>query len=66
MQELDKYEDQKEDGDLVTFQMSKFTSSHHISDGPGVWTPKYFQKLEDSINQVWLYILHLSHNSTKT
>ena len=52
----------EEDSDLVNFEMSKFTLSHHISDSPGVRTPKNFEKLEGSIKpKVWLYTLHLSH-----
>ena len=39
------------------FQMSKFTSSHHISDGPGVRTPKVLRRTGDRLRtastQVW-------------
>ena len=39
------------------FQMSKFTSSHHISDGPGVRTPKVLRRTDDRLRtastQVW-------------
>ena len=47
----------EENGDMVTFQMSKLASSHHISDGPGVRTPKVLWRTDDRLRtastQVW-------------